>query len=95
VEGYVESIAAGLVAGLNSVRWLEGKTPLIFPPETAIGALLHYIINAEIRHFQPMNINLGLFPPLNVKIRGKGERGRLIAERALKTLEDLVQNKLK
>ena len=71
VEGYVESIAAGLVAGRNLVRWLEGKPPLIFPRETAIGALFHHIINADIRHFQPMNINFGLFPPLEVKIKEK------------------------
>ena len=95
VEGYVESIAAGLVAGLNIVRWLTGKAPLIFPPETAIGALLHYIINAEIRHFQPMNINFGLFPPLNVRIREKGERSRLLADRALKSLENMVKTKMK
>ncbi len=95
VEGYVESTAAGLVAGLNIVRLLAGNPPLIFPKETAIGALLHHIINAEIRHFQPMNINFGLFPPLNVKIKGKAEKNRAIADRALKSLENMVQNKLK
>ena len=92
VEGYVESIAAGLVAGRNLVRWLEGKPPLIFPRETAIGALFHHIINADIRHFQPMNINFGLFPPLEVKIKEKLKKNRAMAERALKALDRFVRN---
>ncbi|HHW11903.1 MAG TPA: methylenetetrahydrofolate--tRNA-(uracil(54)-C(5))-methyltransferase (FADH(2)-oxidizing) TrmFO [Firmicutes bacterium] len=92
VEGYVESIAAGLVAGKNIVRFLEGKPPLIFPRETAVGALFYHIINAEIRHFQPMSINFGLFPPLNVKIKEKLRKNRALAERALGALENYLRN---
>lgn len=90
VEGYVESTAAGLVAGKNILRQQEGKPPLVFPRETAIGALLHHIINADIRHFQPMNINYGLFPPLGKKIKGKLEKSRAIAEQALKTQDQFI-----
>ena len=95
VEGYVESIAAGLLAGKNIVRFLEGKAPLVFPRETAMGALFHHIINAEIRHFQPMNINFGLFPPLKVKIKEKLKKNRAIAERALNSLENYLRNEEK
>ncbi|NLY90367.1 MAG: methylenetetrahydrofolate--tRNA-(uracil(54)-C(5))-methyltransferase (FADH(2)-oxidizing) TrmFO [Firmicutes bacterium] len=90
VEGYVESIAAGLVAGKNIRRLLEGKPPLVFPRETAIGALLHHIVNADIRHFQPMNINFGLFPPLREKIKGKLKKNRAIADRALEALSQFA-----
>ncbi|HHT48670.1 MAG TPA: methylenetetrahydrofolate--tRNA-(uracil(54)-C(5))-methyltransferase (FADH(2)-oxidizing) TrmFO [Firmicutes bacterium] len=90
VEGYVESTAAGWVAGKNILRQQEGKPPLIFPRETAIGALINHIINAEIRHFQPMNINFGLFPPLKEKIKGKLKKNRAIADRALITLENFI-----
>jgi methylenetetrahydrofolate--tRNA-(uracil-5-)-methyltransferase len=92
VEGYVESAAAGLVAGKNIVRWKEGKRPLIFPEETAIGALLSHIISAEIRQFQPMNINFGLFPPLKRRNTSKFERNREISARALAIMADFLSN---
>ncbi len=94
VEGYVESTAAGLVAGLNMVQWMKGRKPLIFPRETAIGALLYYIINAETRHFQPMNINFGLFPPLNRRIKDKSEKNREISERALVFLTEFIAKEI-
>jgi methylenetetrahydrofolate--tRNA-(uracil-5-)-methyltransferase len=62
VEGYVESTAGGLVAGLNAVRALNGRAPVMFPITTAIGALMAYIGDPERKHFQPMNINFGLIP---------------------------------
>jgi len=96
VEGYVESAAAGLVCGLNMVKWLQGEKPLLFPAETALGALLRHVTAADPRHFQPMNINFGLFPPLAKKIRGKKEKYRAYAERALEILAqfmgDFVEN---
>lgn len=86
VEGYVESTASGLVAGVNAARLALGQEPVVFPPETAIGALARYITEADPDHFQPMNIAFGLLPPVNGG-RGKRERHRLAAERALAALE--------
>ncbi|MFZ7104582.1 MAG: methylenetetrahydrofolate--tRNA-(uracil(54)-C(5))-methyltransferase (FADH(2)-oxidizing) TrmFO [Peptococcaceae bacterium] len=86
VEGYVESAAGGLVAGINAGRHLLKKEPLIFPAETAIGSLMRYITSAESRSFQPMNINFGLLPSLAQKIRDKREKNKQIAQRALDSL---------
>lgn len=87
VEGYVESAASGLIAGINAARLVKGETLLEFPPETAIGSMAHYITTADSRHFQPMNANFGLMPPLSERIRNKKERYEKLAERALDTLE--------
>lgn len=87
VEGYVESAASGLMAGINAARLLAGKEPLIFPRDTAHGSLAHYITAAEPAHFQPMNINFGLFPPLDGKILNKKERYKRIAQNALGSIE--------
>jgi methylenetetrahydrofolate--tRNA-(uracil-5-)-methyltransferase len=89
VEGYIESAAAGLVAGLNAARLLRGEPLLVFPRETAIGALAHYITTADPKHFAPMNINFGLLPPLERKVR-KEMRHRLMVARALKTLDEFI-----
>lgn len=88
VEGYIESTAGGLIAGINVACILKGENPQVFPPTTAMGALMHYITTANPRHFQPMNINFGLMPPLSQKIRNKKERSQKMAERALNDLED-------
>ena len=90
VEGYVESASSGLVAGVNVAMKVLGKEPVDFPIETALGALAHYISNASTKNFQPMNINFGLMPPLNIRIRKKREKNALIAERALKALENTL-----
>ncbi|SFL71957.1 methylenetetrahydrofolate--tRNA-(uracil(54)-C(5))-methyltransferase (FADH(2)-oxidizing) TrmFO [Pelosinus propionicus] len=87
VEGYVESAASGLVAGLNASRILSGLEPVVFPKETAHGALCHYITNAEAKHFQPMNINFGLLPPWVEKIRDKKIKNHLIAQRSLNAID--------
>ncbi|MTI82875.1 MAG: methylenetetrahydrofolate--tRNA-(uracil(54)-C(5))-methyltransferase (FADH(2)-oxidizing) TrmFO [Firmicutes bacterium] len=86
VEGYVESAASGLVAGLNASRLAQGKSAVVFPPETAHGALAQYITTANSRHFQPMNITFGLLPALGKKIRDKKQRNKMIADRALAAL---------
>jgi methylenetetrahydrofolate--tRNA-(uracil-5-)-methyltransferase len=83
VEGYVESAASGLVAGINCARLILGQPLLNLTPETAIGALISYICNADPKYFQPMNVNYGLFSPLNQQLRGKKERRSAYAERAL------------
>lgn len=87
VEGYIESAAAGLVAGINMYRVYNGKTPVVFPKETAIGALLGYISDSSISDFQPMNINFGLLPTLEKRIKDKRVRNLRLSERALDTLE--------
>ena len=82
-EGYIENVASELVAGLNAVQLLRGKAPLVFPPETAIGALCRYVSTPQ-KHFAPMNINFGLLPPIDVPRRTpKDEKHRLLCERAL------------
>ena len=91
VEGYVESAASGLIAGINAARHVAGQEPLVFPEETAHGALCRYITEAPAKHFQPMNVNYGLLPPLPQKIRDKREKNRLLAERALEALKKFIE----
>jgi methylenetetrahydrofolate--tRNA-(uracil-5-)-methyltransferase len=85
VEGYVESTAMGLLAGLNASRFVAGREMIPPPPETACGALIGHITNAERKNFQPMNITFGLFPPLPGRISRK-DRGHIYARRALAAL---------
>lgn len=91
VEGYMESTAMGLVTALNAVALLERRPFPTWPRETAIGSLLHYLRDARPESFQPMNVNLGIFPSLDRKVRPKTERCRQIALRALETLEKAIQ----
>ena len=87
VEGYVESAATGLIAGLNAARVLSGQKTLIFPPLTALGGLAHYISTDNERAFAPMNINFGLLPPLEQHLRNKQQKNLALAQRALAALE--------
>jgi len=87
VEGYIESTAGGLVAGINAAQILAGKKPVIFPRETALGSLMRYITEFPGRNFQPMNINFGIIPPWEERIRNKKEKNKLISARALRSLE--------
>ncbi|HEX9164262.1 MAG TPA: methylenetetrahydrofolate--tRNA-(uracil(54)-C(5))-methyltransferase (FADH(2)-oxidizing) TrmFO [Gemmatimonadales bacterium] len=82
VEGYTESLGTGILAGINLARHLEGKPPAVPPPTTMLGGLLHYLREADPKHFQPMNANFGLLEPLSGKVR-KTEKKGLLAERAL------------
>lgn len=88
VEGYVESTASGLVAGLNAVRCLKNLPALIFPQETALGALARHLEGSPSVDFQPMSINYGLLPPLEVRIKAKKEKNAKISARALAKLEE-------
>lgn len=88
VEGYAESAASGLTAGLFCGARLQGKELPPFPQETALGALAHYVSNQSVTDFQPMNINFGLLPPLGVRIKGKREKNEAISQRALDRLRE-------
>jgi methylenetetrahydrofolate--tRNA-(uracil-5-)-methyltransferase len=86
VEGYVESAAMGLAAGLSASFYLTGRTITPFPEETALGSLVHYITRPDHKHFQPMNVNFGLFPPLPPKVPKK-ERAQHYGQRAMESLK--------
>lgn len=90
VEGYVESAASGLMAGLAAARAVFELPEVEFPDVTAHGALANYISNPAIENFQPMNINFGLIPPLTVRIRKKREKNAQIAARALEALDGFL-----
>lgn len=74
VEGYVESAASGLLAGINAARLVKGEEPVVLPPVTAMGSMANYITATNAKNFQPMNANFGLFAPLEKKIKKKAER---------------------
>ena len=93
VEGYIESASSGLVAGVNAARIARGEQPLVFPEESCHGALCHYITTSEAKHFQPMNVNFGILPPVEIRdangrrIRDKKQKKQLLAEKALAAIE--------
>lgn len=91
VEGYVESAASGLIAGLNAARMSVGEDSVLFPPETAHGALARYVSNSGHKNFQPMNINFGLLPQLSERVRKKKEKNAKIAERSLRLLAETIE----
>lgn len=90
VEGYMGNAASGLVAGINAARFLTGLPTLTFPPATMIGALCHYVTHAEPKTFQPMKAAFGLMPPLENAPRGKRDRAKRYAERAMKEIRKQV-----
>lgn len=83
VEGYVESAASGLIAGMNAAKAALGQELLVLPVETTLGSMAQYITTADFKHFQPMNANFGLLPKLETKIRNKKEKNEALAQRAL------------
>ena len=86
VEGYVESTASGFLAGITASRLVNGQEPLMPPLTTALGALVRHITESDPRHFQPMNVNYGLFPDLPGRVKKK-EKRTLLADRALHDLD--------
>ncbi len=90
VEGYTESAATGILAGINAARFANGEEPLVLPPETMLGALVNYITDESVGNFQPMGANMGILPPLEKKIRHKDERYAALAERAIAGLEAVL-----
>ncbi len=89
VEGYVESAASGFLAAVELARRLEGREPIDFPRETALGALSLYISDGTVKEFQPMNINFGIITPLGYKVRGKRNKNQEISRRSLEIIEKL------
>ncbi|MBT2761018.1 FADH(2)-oxidizing methylenetetrahydrofolate--tRNA-(uracil(54)-C(5))-methyltransferase TrmFO [Paenibacillus sp. ISL-20] len=83
VEGYVESAASGLIAGINAARAAQGQEGIVFPQESTIGSMAYYITHADPDNFQPMNANFGLLPSLEKRIRNKKEKNEALASRAL------------
>lgn len=96
VEGYMESASSGILAGINAVRRIEGKAPLILPETTMMGALAQHVAHSESKDFQPMGANFGIFPPIEPHIRDKRARYEAFAERALRDLDAcLAENGMK
>jgi len=87
VEGYTESAATGILAGINLARLLAGEEPLLPPPTTMMGALYRYVHSAEPEHFQPMNANFGLLDPLERPVKDKQRKRELLVERALADMD--------
>ncbi len=90
VEGYIESAAAGIWAGISLARELNGQTLLTLPRVSMLGALLCYITDSTVKHFQPMGSNMGILPPLEDKIRDKQARYLALAERSMQALEEMT-----
>ncbi len=91
VEGYVESAASGLIAGINAARKALGQDLVVFPDTSTLGSMAHYITTADSEHFQPMNANFGLLPKLEKKIRNKKEKNEALADRALETIAAFIK----
>jgi len=89
VEGYVESTASGFVAGVELARRLRSLPPVDFPRQTALGALALYVSDPSVADFQPMNINFGIMPPLDRRVRGKRNRNAQLSQRSLELLQTL------
>ena len=91
VEGYVESTASGFLAGTELARRLKGQPPLDLPQETAIGALALYVSSGSVGDFQPMNVNFGIIPPLDHRVKGKRNKNAELSQRAIAALEERLR----
>ena len=89
VEGYIESASSGMVAGINMAKMLLNEEMIIFPKETATGALCHYITDDSIKNFQPMNVTFGIITPCDKKIRKKKEKNLYLAQRAIECFKNI------
>ena len=94
VEGYVESAASGFLVGVETARRLRGMEPIDFPRETAIGALGLYVSNQSITQFQPMNINFGIIPPLDHRVKGKRNKNAELSQRSLAIIDEIKEEVL-
>ena len=94
VEGYVESAASGMLAGIEAAAELLGLESVDFPQETAIGALALYVSGGSVGDFQPMNINFGIIPPLDHRVKGKRNKNAEISQRSLTIIESLKEKEV-
>ena len=94
VEGYVESAASGFLVGVETARRLTGRSPINFPQETAVGALALYVSNPAATAFQPMNINFGIIPPLDHRVKGKRNKNAELSQRSLAIIDALKEEVL-
>ena len=94
VEGYVESAASGFLVGVETARRLTGRPPINFPQETAVGALALYVSNPAATSFQPMNINFGIIPPLDHRVKGKRNKNAELSQRSLAIIDALKEEVL-
>ena len=92
VEGYIESIASGLLCALNMIQYVKGLPMIEFPDTTMCGALLHYIAEADPKHFQPMSSNMGIVAPIEKRIKDKKERYTLYANRGITTVCQIMKS---
>jgi len=91
----VESAASGFLVGVETARRLRGMEPVNFPQETAVGALGLYVSNQSITVFQPMNINFGIIPPLDHRVKGKRNKNAELSQRSLAIIDQLREEVLK
>ena len=91
VEGYMESAASGILAGINAARYINGKDPFVMPGDTVMGALARYISDESVTDFQPMGANFGILPPLDERIRSKQERYEKISQRGLESAGKYIE----
>ena len=94
VEGYIESAASGILAGINAVHRIKGAESFILPPDTMLGALSHYISDETVENFQPMGANMGLLPPCPIRLKDKQDRYAVVAEAALRSLDAYLNSNL-
>ena len=94
VEGYVESAASGFLVGVETARRLRGLPAVDFPRETAVGALGLYVSDTSVTVFQPMNINFGIMPPLDHRVRGKRNKNAELSKRSLDIIEQIKEEVL-
>lgn len=94
VEGYMESAGSGIIAGINAVRFAQGKEPFVPENVTMLGALCDYISDESVKNFQPMGANFGVLPPIEPKIRDKNERYKALSDRAISSLKTSVERYL-
>jgi methylenetetrahydrofolate--tRNA-(uracil-5-)-methyltransferase len=92
VEGYMESTASGLIAGVSLAQKIEGKTLAILPKTTIIGAITNYLITAEEKNFQPMNANFGILSPLDKVIKDKSLKKQEYSNRAINAIKEYKEN---
>ncbi|MEY2395302.1 MAG: methylenetetrahydrofolate--tRNA-(uracil-5-)-methyltransferase, partial [Acidobacteriaceae bacterium] len=91
VEGYVESIATGMQAGIHAAALVSGNAPIAPPRATALGSLVNYVTNADPKKFQPANVTFDLLPPLEKKVRDRQQRHKMQCELALRELDDWLK----